>query len=812
MRLKFALLPILSFLSISLFAFQVDKKEIYAIHSITSIKVNGILDESIWSEAKSAKNFHMFEPDNGNPEPSTHRTEVKVLYDNNAIYIGAVLFDNNSKSIRKEYSQRDNIYVEADVFTVAINSFDDGINENKFYVTAAGTQADSKTLQGGRHSNDFNWSAVWESEVKITDEGLIIEIKIPFSALRFENTNEQTWGINFIRDIKSRNEIYSWNLIDRTIGRESQYNGILHGINKIKPPLRLSFFPFISGFSDNFQGESRTNASAGLDLKLGISESFTIDATIIPDFSQTEFDPVSLNLGPFEQTFREQRQFFTEGLELFEKGNLFYSRRIGGFPNYDLEIGDDDEFEGETQESKVLNVSKISGRTKSGLGIGFLNAITASNEISIKNVLDNSVRKEEINPLTNYNILVVDQQFNDNSSVSLINTNVIREGRFRDANVTALAYDLSTKSNNYNLSGNFRFSTIRDLTNTDGISGNIEFRKTAGKFRYKVEYNMADDKFDNNDLGRMRRNNYSNFSTEISYQQFTPKGRLNSLEIEFESELAYLYKPNVLTDTRFSLSTFFFTQKQLSYNFGIYLSPTKNHDYFEPRTEGRHFTKNGNIFFNSDFSTNDGKNLFSEFTFRFNKRFKDDESGYSFVISPQLRVSDRFKINYSVEAMFSEHQPGYVTHISNDITFGCRDVKEVENSLRFTYNHNTKHAISLNFRYYWSTVNYEDTFYLLEENGSLSISNQVLDFSPNTNFNIWNLDLNYSWQFAPGSQAVIMYRNSIFQDTDDAALNYLSSLKDLLKQPFRHIFSVKITYYIDYLKLKKAFKTIKNIS
>ena len=782
-----------------------EKKETTALRITSNIKINGQLDESIWETITAATGFKMLRPDNGPEAPSKYKTEVKVLYDDKTIYIGAILYDNDASAISREFSQRDNVFVEAYVFTVAINTFNDGINENKFYVTAAGTQADSKTRQGGWRTNDYNWSAVWESAVNITDIGWVVEIKIPYSALRFQNTDVQTWGINFMREIKRRDEIYSWNYVDRSIGNESQYNGILNGITNIKPPIRLSFFPFVSAFSETTEGNTETKLAAGLDLKYGITENFTLDATVIPDFSQTGFDPLSLNLGPFEQTFREQRQFFTEGVQLFNKGGLFFSRRIGGGPSGTASANEDEEIIDEPTQVKVLNVFKISGRTKSGLGIGFLNAITKITEATIQNTETNVKRKEVIEPFTNYNVFVIDQQFNNNSSVSLVNTNVTRNGHFRDANVTALVYDLSTKSNTFNLEGDFKFSSVNDIETINGFSTNIEFRKTSGNFRYDFEYRMADDKFDINDLGRQRRNNFSNFSGGVSYQIFTPKGRFNNYRISLSTDLEYLYNPNVYTEFNISIRSSFTTKKQLSYNLGIYLSPAKTHDYFEARTPDRVFVKNSDIFINTDFNTDSRKKLSSRFTLRYNKRFNDDESGYSFAIRPQIRLSNHFKINYSLDGGFDKSEPGYITTTDTDILFGRRDVREIENSIRITYNLNTKHAIGLNFRNYWSTVQYKNEYFILEEDGSLTATNQQPDSNPDTNFNVWNLDLNYSWQFAPGSQAVFLYRNSIFQNTDQAALNFLDSLNNLLNEPITHIFSLKITYYIDYLNFKNIF-------
>lgn len=782
------------------------KKALETIRIEENIKVDGNLDESIWSTIPKATDFLMFQPDNGLKEPNTHKTEVQIAYDDVAIYIGARLFDSNPNNILKEFSQRDNIFVEADVFTVAINTFNDGINEYKFYVTSAGTQADSRTLQGGRRSNDFNWSAVWESATATTELGWVVEIKIPYSALRFQNTDVQTWGVNFLRDIKSRNETYSWNLIDRSVGRQSQYNGTLHGIKNIEPPLRLSFFPFISGNVQTTQEETESNINAGLDVKYGISESFTLDATVIPDFSQTGFDPLSLNLGPFEQTFREQRQFFTEGVALFNKGNLFFSRRIGGRPISFANPSADEDVIDEPEEVKVLNVFKISGRTKNGLGIGFLNAVTNKTEATLRDNQNNTERKEIINPLTNYNVLVLDQQFGNNSSISLVNTHVLRNGFFRDANATALVYDINTKTNTFNISGDFKYSTINDVENINGFSSSIDVRKTAGNLRYGLGYRMADDSFEINDLGRQRRNNFSNFSGNISYEKFTPEGRFNNYSFELFADLNYLYKPNKFSQSFVGMSANFTTKNQLFYRFGADISPSKTYDYFEARTPGRVFVKKPNLFVNSEFATDNGKKISSSFRFDYNNRLDDNQKGYSFSLQPQLRLSNKFKINYSFNNNFNESQPGYVTNTSSDILFGRRDVKEIENSLRFTYNHNTNHAVSLNFRSYWSTVQYKNRFFTLAENGMLNPTQQQPDFNADTNFNVWNLDLNYSWQFAPGSQVVFLYRNSIFQNTDQSALNYLDSVDDLLKKPMTHIFSLKITYFIDYLNLENMFK------
>ena len=154
-----------------------------------------------------------------------------------------------------------------------------------------------------------------------------------------------------------------------------------------------------------------------------------------------------MNLGPFEQQFNENRSFFTEGTDLFAKGDLLYSRRIGGRPGRRANISEEEVFLENPATINLVNALKISGRTKSGLGVGILNAVTEKTYATILNTTTQEVRREELEPLTNYNVLVLDQRFRKNSSVSLTNTNVTRNGSFRDANVSAIAWDLNTKKN-----------------------------------------------------------------------------------------------------------------------------------------------------------------------------------------------------------------------------------------------------------------------------------------------------------------------------------------------------------------------------
>jgi len=422
-----------------------EKKTLTAVRIEAPPKIDGVLDEKMWETIPASSNFNLYEPGNETSVDADYETEVKMAYDNKAIYVAAFMKHPNPDEIASQFSQRDEVFVQADHFAIALNTYNDGINETHFFITSAGTIGDAQATQ---NNFDFNYNVVFEARVSKNEQGWYAEFRIPYNALRFPEVDVQDWSVNFYRRLVKKNETHTWNFIDNTVGNESQYSGLISGIRDIDPPVRLTLFPFAQGVVTSFDGETETDASFGMDLKYGLSDSFTLDATLIPDFGQVAFDNISLNLGPFEQTFQEQRQFFTEGTDLFNKGRIFFSRRIGNAPTGDVgELAENEEVSEFPSKVNLLNALKISGRTKDKLGVGFLNAITEKTYATVRNTETGEQREVLVEPFTNYNIISLDQQFNNNSSISIINTNVTREGSFRDANTSALVFDVADKEN-----------------------------------------------------------------------------------------------------------------------------------------------------------------------------------------------------------------------------------------------------------------------------------------------------------------------------------------------------------------------------
>ena len=781
---------------------QSHTKSVNALRIVQKPLIDGLLNEDFWKDAEPAQNFVMFKPGDGGNERENMKTVVKIAYDDEAIYFGATMYDINPKAIPMQFGGRDE-FGQTDFFLISINPNNDGQNDTEFLIMSTGAQADAKVSS---HGEDFSWNAVWESDVKINGDSWVAEIKIPYSALRFSNLKEQTWGVNFQRKINRLNEQYSWNYIDKKIGLFTQYAGSLTGIKNIVPPTRLSLSPYASVSHTTYNENSESDFSVGLDLKYGINESFTLDATLIPDFGQTAFDNLVLNLGPFEQQYEEKRSFFTEGTELFSKGGLFYSRRVGnspvGFNKVETNLTENEEIIDNPNKVNMLNALKVSGRTKKGLGIGFFNAITEKTSAKIKNTETQEIRKEVTEPLANYNVLVLDQQFNKNSSISFVNTNVTREGIFRDANVSALLFNVSDKGNKYNMSGDFKISNVLENgDHTSGYSGFIELSKIFGNYQYEIGHSRSNKTYDINDLGYQNRNNFSNYRGEISYRIFEPTKTFDDYNISLSGSVNYQNDSNQYAENDFGLNFFFFTKTRFAFGGALDTNIGKQNDFYAPRVDGRFFKQNPVFILNSWISTDYRKMFAIDVKTTYAKRYSTENEYFDLTISPRYRFSDKFSVIYSLYFSKLINDKGWVKNLENgNIIFGNRDLKEVTNTLTGKFNFNTKSSLALSFRHYWSPVEYNSNFYELNNEGTLNGSSYQGDHD--INYNIWNLDLSYSWEFAPGSQLVVLYRNSIFNEDELAYLNFKKNLDNLFTEPISNNFSVKFIYYLDYNNVK----------
>ena len=698
-------------------AFPQDKKTLNIQRAEHAPKIDGILNDAIWTNAQVATGFVSNRPEIGKTAPNNERTEVKMTYDDNAIYVAAYLYDDPSK-IMKQLTNRDN-FGQTDYFILVLNPNNDAQNDTTFFVFSSGQQADA--IVNPTVGEDFGWNAVWDSAVKIMDDGWAVEMKIPYRTLRFADQEEPTWGVQFHREFRRDRSRFTWNPIDPTQGNAGLYHGEIKGLKNIKPPVRLNLYPFATGIISDYDRNTETDLKFGMDIKYGITDNFTLDATLVPDFSQAGFDNIELNLGPFEQTFSEQRQFFTEGVDLFSKGGLFFSRRVGGRPSGELNLNENEEVN-RPREVKVLNALKVSGRTKNGLGIGLFNAITEKTRISIRDTITNERRSEVIEPFTNYNILVVDQQFNGNSSISLINTNVLREGNFRDANATALVTNFKNKRNTYSIDSDLRMSNVNYQNNNlnTGFSSFLRVGKIHGNLRYSFDHSFADTNFNINDLGLLFRNNYNNFGADASYQTFEPSGNLNNYYINIFVNYQRLVDPNVFSQTNFGGAYRATTKKLDGFGFRLNVEPGKQKDFFESR-DGRPFIYENFVSTGGWISSNYNRKFALDLQANAGSLFEDgrDLFTYDFEIKPRLRLNDKLLLSYEFEYDFINGDRGYADEVNDQPIFGERNRQIVENSVSANYTFSPFNALALSFRHYWDTVNYDNDLFTLLDSGRL---------------------------------------------------------------------------------------------
>ena len=799
----------------------VPDKSLTAVRVADPPKIDAILDEEVWDHAPYATDFIQIQPYNG--RPASFPSSVKILYDDYSLYVGAMLYDPFPDSIMTELSMRDEIKI-ADYFGIYIDPYNDYITAYGFIVTASGVQIDLKSLEGG--GEDESWDAVWKSEVSIADSGWIVEYEIPYSALRFPSgKKEQVWGLQIFRNIMRYREKSSWNFIDREKEGINNQAGELHGIGKIEPPLRLSLVPYLSGYvekSPEFSDWS-TSYNYGMDVKYGISESFTLDMTLIPDFGQVESDDRIFNLSPYEVYYGEKRPFFTEGTELFQKGNAFYSRRIGaepgGYGAVEDSLSEHEIISENPQNAQLINATKVSGKTPRGLAMGFFNAMTSNTYVTVNDTLTGESRRILTEPFTNFNMVVFEQSLPSNSYVSAYNTNVYKPHDGYSANVSGGDFKFADRSNTYAVRGQGAVSQKynKHFKPDFGHRYFLDVGKISGKYTYGYGHRVISDTYDPNDMGFQSRNNEFENEVYIEHRMYEPTWKLLEWSKELEISYDMLYSPREFTGFSIDLSSRALFKNHLTVWMSGVVNPVNSYDYFKPRVEGRFFTQPPNFAISMGFSPDYRKTFVVDLRAGMWRSWKYDQFDHSVSIEPRFRVNDHLMIIHEFDYNNMSNDVGHVADTTGPsgepvIIFGIREVDRYENTLNIDYTFNNKSSLGFRLRHYWLTGRYND-YYDLRNDGSL-IKN---DYQTNHNFsyNAFNIDLAYIWNFAPGSEVSLVWKNAIFTYDDktmvdentreppEITYNFYDNLNQTLDTPASNSFSIKVIYYLDYLYLKK---------
>lgn len=532
----------------------------------TSITLDGKLDDAGWATVEPATNFMQQEPNDG--QPATQRTEIRLLFDDEALYIGARMFDTlGARGVQGRLVRRDQ-YTESDWIQIIFDTYHNHLGRTIFEVNPSGVKRDAGQAT---EFADQSWDPVWEARTAVDSVGWTAELRIPFSQLRFSRDSAQTWGLQVWRTVNRINEVSMWSYWGRTDPGGPQRFGHIEGLRVNRGARRLEVLPYVVGRAtflqpgppgDPFYQRESQDARVGGDVKYLLTSNLTLDATINPDFGQVEVDPAVVNLTAFETFFQERRPFFVAGSGVFGFGgfscyfcsnvssmSLFYSRRIGRAPQGALPTGTD--YVDAPDASTILGAAKVSGRTHSGFTIGVLNALTDRERAPT--ILNGAPSSQEVEPLTNYFVGRVKKDFNrGNLEIGTIATSVYRmtdEALILDSlshHAEALGFDWNARWSNrtYQLQGNFALSNVEGeasamdrlqkssaryftrpdrqhggnglfsdrydpaVTRLRGFGGYTRMAKTSGNWLWETAVNYRSPGFEVNDLAFNTRSDY----------------------------------------------------------------------------------------------------------------------------------------------------------------------------------------------------------------------------------------------------------------------------------------------------------------
>ncbi len=550
--------------------------QLTAVRAVQALDIDGRLDDPAWLTASVAGEFVQYQPSPG--DPATEQTEVRVLYTDEAIFVGARMHDRTPDGIIRRLNRRDERGT-TDVFFVAVDSYFDRRTAFAFEVSVAGVQRDWVFFSDTQE--DVDWNAVWESAVQTDEAGWTAEIRIPLSQLRFAEIPSggegAIWGLNFGRHIARLGEWDTWAPIPEDGSRLVSAFGTLRNITGIRPLKRVEARPYALASAVRAPGSARDPFYAptdyrhamGLDLKYGLTNNITLDVTVNPDFGQVEADPAVVNLTAFETFFPEKRPFFQEGADIFQfrigggddnNENLFYSRRIGRRPQGYLQAPH--EYADVPDQSRILGAAKVSGKTSDGWSIGFLDAVTRGE--TGRFVAASGVPGEQrVEPLTNYATGRVIRDFRGGESAlgfigTATNRSIDADGPLTHLPGSAYAggFDFRHRfgGGNYQVRGHVLGSHVQgdpvaierlqrmpsryfqrpdaDHTRLDpartslsGTAASLTFQKLGGgHWRYGLFADARSPGFEVNDLGFFRDADMALGAAWLGYQQFRPQG------------------------------------------------------------------------------------------------------------------------------------------------------------------------------------------------------------------------------------------------------------------------------------------------
>ena len=827
------------------------KRVYYAVRIDEAPKIDGRLDDECWQKSGTWDGDFIQQVPNQGRAPS-QETRIKILYDDNYLYVGIVCYDNEPGKIRKVLGRRD--VNNGDVAGIALDTYFDKQTAFEFNVTAAGQKVDLMHL--GDYGWDFNWDAVWDGKSSVGDSAWYAEIRIPFNQLRFAKRDEQIWGMHVWRWIDRLNEENHWKLIPIDAPAMVYIFGKLRGIKDISTKRNFELLPY-SKIKHIPDAEKRLTPGVGFDGKIGVTSNFTLDYTFNPDFGQVEADPSVLNLTAYEVFYDEKRPFFLEGNNIlnYNAGDdlLFYSRRIGAAPEYP-EPAPDERVVG-PEQTTILNALKLTGKNHSGLSLGVINSMTMAEHATFFS--ENGNRKERVEPFTNYFIGRVKQDFNNrNTFLGGMATSVIRN--IKDDNLKFLSdnsltggidfqhfwkerkYYVDFKGFASKVSGSeqsiaklqldprhqFQRKDAKHLEYKDGMTslegwgGQLSGGKIGGKLRLEAELDWRSPGVELNDVGYLWQADYIKQGLSFLYWINKPKSILNSYYVSIDQKHMRSYGGEKLGDEINGHVRFVFKNLWK-------LDFIGSHEFFNVDTRGLRggpaLRKDGESMARAFIQTNTSRNLIlgGGPTFTWN----EDKIGYSenFIFVIKWLISGRFNLDSNTHFTKTTDNNQYVFQTDVD---GVREYivgKLNRKLLTTTLRAEIFATPELSFQYYGNpyasvgryedfrkvniskSVNYNERFsplFIHETSGEKLLqdekNNTILNLNlsgPDFNFQEFRSNFVARWEYKTGSTLYFVWTNTRTRYQNVYEPSVFESLKGIHKVKAENAFMLKLSFW-----------------
>lgn len=778
---------------------------IHAIRVTSPPRIDGFLGDDGWKLASPADHFTQRDPEEG--KSASEETEIRVLYDDEALYFGCIFYDTEPEKIVSRLTRRDS-EIESDWGSIRIDSYNDHQTCFEFTFNPAGVKVDIIQYDDGDRE-DASWDPVWELQTSIQPNGWIAEVKIPFRILRYKSssiaTDESLWGINFLRTISRKQEYDQWAFTPkRESGFISRF-GHLAGIDQLPDPQPIEILPFVTGrevwdpATDIRDRRQKFLGNAGIDLKYGLSSNFTLDATVNPDFGQVEADPAVLNLSTFETFYPEKRPFFIEGTQIlhfttfggdFGPG-MFYSRRIGRALDMEsIKIPDAGRIVDFPQNVTILGAAKLTGKTNSGLSIGVLEAFTQKENAVIAD--SSGITSERLlEPFGHYNVIRLKQDIFGNSNVGMIITSVMKNNR-APAFTNGYDWNLRLGENKYRVNGFIALShtTLREGQRATGSAGKISMAKIAAEhWLWSLSTDYTSRQYNINDVGFFFSPNDIGSVGAISYKEDAP----GALFRNYSGQLSY-HQRHIFEGANISrqfslgggglLTNYWMIDYEIEADFGMF-------DHRETRGNGL-YRKPYSYKTNLSVETDERKPIVVEVEQGISTDSKHSttlSSGISIGMKPLSWMDWEFQMEYQRE----RNREAWAENIGATSIFADRSTDRYDFILRSSLTFTRDLTFQLYGQLFTAKGHYANHRQLI---GTDDFVPAVGSFGNDFNEQSFNTNFVLRWEYLPGSTLYLVWSQARGNESEQYFNSFWSDLSGTFRTKPSNVLLLKLSYWM----------------